>query len=246
MCGRYMVTSSFEAMAVLFEAELDLGANMIGDAPRPNVCPTEAIPVVVSDDVEGGGRRRIVAMRWGLVPPWYRTPTGGPLRINARAEGIATKPAFARAARERRCLIPADGFYEWQGEKAARTPFVIRRPDGGPFAFAGVWESWRGTPTAAIVTCAANPTLAPIHERMPVVLAPTDHALWLGEAGHGAARLMVPAPDDALLAEPAGAETRAHLGRPDRVAAVLWDSSAKPRTGVGGARRLARETLLEQ
>ena len=217
MCGRYMITSSVEAMARLFEAELDFGANMIGDAARPNVSPTEAIPVVVSD----GGRRRIVAMRWGLVPPWYKAPNGGPLLINARSESVATKPAFAKAVRERRCLIPADGFYEWQGEKGAKTPFVIRRADGGPFAFAGLWESWRGQPTAAIVTCEANATLAPIHERMPVVLAPADYALWLGEAGHGAARLMVPAPDEALVAMPADANTREHLGRPDRVAAVL-------------------------
>ena len=172
MCGRYMITSGAEAMARLFEADLDFGANMIGDAARPNVSPTEAIPVVVSD----GGRRRIVAMRWGLVPPWYKAPNGGPLLINARSESVATKPAFAKAVRERRCLIPADGFYEWQGEKGAKTPFVIRRPDGGPFAFAGLWESWRGQPTAAIVTCEANATLAPIHERMPVVLAPADYA----------------------------------------------------------------------
>ncbi len=217
MCGRYMITSGFEAMARLFEAELDLGANMIGDADRPNVSPTEAIPVVV----RAGGGRKIVAMRWGLVPPWYETATGGPLLINARAEGIASKPAFARAVRARRCLIPADGFYEWQGEKRAKTPFAIRRPDGGPFAFAGLWESWRGQPTAAIVTCAANATLAAIHERMPVVLAPADWPLWLGEAGDGAARLMVPAPDAALVATPADPATRERLLRPDRVAAVL-------------------------
>lgn len=212
-----MITSSFEAMARLFEAELDLGANMIGDAERPNVSPTEAIPVVVSRD----GGRRIVVMRWGLLPPWYKTPTGGPLLINARAESIADKPAFAKAVRERRCLIPADGFYEWQGEKGAKTPYAIRPPDGGMIAFAGVWESWRGMPTAAIVTCAANTALAPIHERMPVVIAPEDRALWLGEGGHGAARLMAPAPEEALVATPADAATREHLLRPDKVAAVL-------------------------
>ena len=217
MCGRYMITSSFEAMARLFEAELDIGGNVIGDAARPNVSPTEAIPVVVSD----GGRRRLVAMRWGLVPPWYKTPTGGPLLINARAESVAKKPAFARAVRERRCLIPADGFYEWRGEKGAKEPFVIRPPGGGIIAFAGLWESWRGQPTAAIVTCAANARLAPIHERMPVVLAPGDHALWLGEDGHGAARLMVPAPEEALVATSVDEGTRERLGRPDRVAAVL-------------------------
>ena len=218
MCGRYMITSSFEAMARLFEAEPDgLGGNLIGDAARMNVAPTEAIPVVVG----GEGGRRIVPMRWGLVPPWYKTANGGPLLINARAESVATKPAFARAVRERRCLIPANGFYEWQGEKGAKVPFSIRPPDGGLIAFAGVWESWRGTQTAAIVTCTANATLASIHERMPVVIAPEDFALWLGEAGHGAARLLVPAPEEALVAVPADEDTRARLGQPDRVAAVL-------------------------
>ncbi len=210
MCGRYMITSTFEAMAQLFEAGL---AELGPDAPRLNVSPTEPVPVVVSHD----GDRSVLAMRWGLLPPFYRTPNGGPLLINARAEGIAEKPAFREAVRERRCLVPADGFYEWQGEKGAKTPFVIRPRGGGLMAFAGVWQEWRGPdgwiPTCAIVTCPANALLAPVHERMPVVIAPQDFALWLGEAGHGAARLMAPAPEEALVVEPADAETRAILAR---------------------------------
>ena len=210
MCGRYMITSTFEAMGRLFEADL---AELGPDLPRLNVSPTEPVPVVVSHD----GDRTIVPMRWGLLPPFYRTANGGPLLINARAEGIAAKPAFREAIRERRCLVPADGFYEWQGEKGARTPFVIRPRAGGLMAFAGLWQDWRGPEgwisTCAIVTCPANAVLAPIHERMPVVVAREDFALWLGEAGHGAARLMAPAPDDALLAAPADAETRAMLAR---------------------------------
>lgn len=206
MCGRYMITSSFEAMARLFDAALsELGP----EATRPNVSPTEAIPVCVSAE----GERLLVPMRWGLLPPWYRAPNGGPLLINARAEGIATKPAFREAIRERRCLIPADGFYEWQGEKGRKTPYVIRPADGGLVAFAGLWQSWRGQPTCAIVTCAANATLAPIHERMPVVVAPGDFGLWLGEAGPGAARLMLPAPEEALIAVPADQATREALAR---------------------------------
>ncbi len=206
MCGRYMITSVFDAMARLFEADLaDLGP----DAPRLNVSPTEAVPVVVSHD----GDRTIVPMRWGLLPPWYKTPTAGPLLINARAEGIAEKPAFRDAVRARRCLIPANGFYEWQGEKGAKVPWVIRPAAGGLIAIAGLWQEWRGLATCVIVTCAANATLAPIHERMPVVLAPADFALWLGEAGKGASRLMVPAPEDVLVAAPADAERRAALTR---------------------------------
>ena len=125
MCGRYMITSSFEAMARLFGATL---AELGPDVARPNVSPTETIPVCVSHE----GDRALVPMRWGLLPPWYRAPNGGPLLINARAEDIATKPAFREAIRARRCLIPADGFYEWQGEKGAKVPWVVRPRDGGP------------------------------------------------------------------------------------------------------------------
>lgn len=199
-----MITSVFEAMARLFAADQ---AELGPDAPRLNVSPTEPVPVVVSH----GGDRTIVPMRWGLLPPWYGAPNGGPLLINARAEGIATKPAFREAVRERRCLIPADGFYEWQGEKRARVPWVIRPAAGGIMAFAGLWQAWRGVDTCAIVTCAANALLAPIHERMPVVIGPGDFALWLGEAGNGASRLMAPAPEDWLVAAPADAERRAIL-----------------------------------
>jgi putative SOS response-associated peptidase YedK len=210
MCGRYMITSTFEAMGHLFEADL---AELGPDVPRLNVSPTEPVPVVVSHD----GDRTVVPMRWGLLPPFYRGANGGPLLINARAEGIERKPAFREAVRERRCLVPADGFYEWQGEKGARVPFVIRPRAGGLMAFAGVWQDWRGPAgwisTCAIVTCPANGVLSPIHDRMPVVVAREDFALWLGEAGHGAARLMAPAPEEALVAEPADAETRAMLAQ---------------------------------
>jgi putative SOS response-associated peptidase YedK len=210
MCGRYMITSTFEAMADLFDAVPgDLGA----DAARPNVSPTEPVPVVVAN-ADG---RAIVAMRWGLLPPWYRTPNDRPLLINARAETVATKPAFREAARARRCLLPADGFYEWQGEKGRKLPWVVRAADGGMMALAGLWQAWRGgdapLDTCAIVTCPANAVLAPIHDRMPVVLARDDWPLWLGEAGPGAAALMAPAPDDALVASPADAETQGALAR---------------------------------
>lgn len=210
MCGRYMITSAFEAMARLFEAELtELGP----DAHRLNVSPTEPVPVVVSVE----GERSILPMRWGFIPQWYKTPTGGPLLINARSEKIADRPAFRDAVRTRRCLLPADGFYEWQGEKGARVPWVIRPPAGDMIAFAGVWREWRGPdgtiPSVAIVTCAANATLRPIHERMPVVIRPGDFGLWLGEEGKGAVRLLEPAPEDAFSATEADAETRAVLSR---------------------------------
>jgi putative SOS response-associated peptidase YedK len=211
MCGRYMITSPFEAMIDLFEAE---AADGLGPwAARPNVSPTETVPVVVGH--EDG--RSLVAMRWGFLPHWYKTPNDGPLLINARAETIAEKPAFRAAARERRCLIPADGFYEWKGEKGAKVPFVIRSRAGGMIAFAGVWQEWGPAearlPTCAIVTCAANATCAEVHDRMPVVVAREDWPLWLGEAGKGAVALMRPAPEDALVVNEADAATRAVLRR---------------------------------
>jgi putative SOS response-associated peptidase YedK len=206
-----MITAPIEAMVELFEAQA--GDGLVPDGARPNVSPTETVPAVVSH--EDG--RVLVPMRWGFLPHWYRTPNDGPLLINARAETIAEKPAFRAAARERRCLLPADGFYEWKGQKGAKVPFVIRPPAGGMIAFAGVWQEWGPAetrrPTCAIVTCAANATCAAVHHRMPVVVAPEDWALWLGEQGRGAAALMRPAPEDALVVKEADAETKAVLRR---------------------------------
>ncbi len=211
MCGRYMITSPLQAMADLFEAQLDPWLDV--DGPRLNVSPTERVPVVTSS----GAGRWLSPMRWGLLPPWYRSPNATPLLSNARAETLADKPAFREAARKRRCLIPADGFYEWSGPKGTMVARLIRPAAGGLIALAGVWQDW-GPPdaratTCAIVTCAANAVLAPIHDRMPVVIASYDFSLWLGEAGHGAARLMAPAPNDVLTEEPVDATTLALLAR---------------------------------
>jgi putative SOS response-associated peptidase YedK len=183
MCGRFAITLPHDAMAHLFEA---VPANDLPPVPNYNVCPTDPVHVVTGD-------RRLVSMRWGLIPSWYKKPYGGPLLINARAESIAEKPAFRQAVRERRCIVPATGFYEWTKEKDARLPWWITRRDGAPMAFAAVWQSWgRDDPmaTVAIVTTAANAEMAQLHDRMPVVLEPADWPLWLGEKGHGAAVLM--------------------------------------------------------
>jgi len=142
-------------------------------------------------------------MRWGFLPHWYKTPNGGPLLINARSETIATKPAFRAACRERRCLLPADGFYEWtKGADGARLPWYISRADGDPMVFAAVWQAWErdglALSTCAIVTTEAAPDMATLHHRQPVVLEPESFPLWLGEAGHGAASLMRAAQDGTL------------------------------------------------
>lgn len=142
-------------------------------------------------------------MRWGFIPRWYTSPADGPLLFNARSETLADKPAFREAARARRCLVPASGFYEWTKDGEARLPWYITRADGAPMVMAGVWQVWHGPEDARLVTCAVVTTaaigaMAGLHDRVPVILEPDDWPLWLGEAGHGAARLMRPLPDGAL------------------------------------------------
>ncbi len=196
MCGRFAVTLPQDAMAQLFAAR---PVNDLPTTPNYNVCPTNDVHVVTSD----GTDRQLGAMRWGFIPHWYKTPADGPLLINARAETIADKPAFRSAARDRRCLIPASGFYEWtKDEDGNRLPWFIHPAEGDALAFAGVYQSWdKGDApmtTCAIVTTGANEPMGKIHHRMPVILAEKDWPLWLGEAGHGAATLMTAAPDDTL------------------------------------------------
>jgi putative SOS response-associated peptidase YedK len=196
MCGRFAITLPDDAMAALFDA---VPANDLPHIPNYNVCPTNQIHTVTSDD----GHRRLRPMRWGFIPHWYKTPADGPLLINARAETIAEKPAFRAACRERRCLIPASGFYEWtKDEEGKRLPWYIHPAEGEILAFAGVWQVWDkgGEPlnTCAIVTTDANKAMSKIHHRMPVVLARNDWAKWLGEEGKGAATLMHAPPEDAL------------------------------------------------
>ena len=192
MCGRFAITLPPDAMAQLFEAR---PANDLPTVPNFNVCPTNRVHVVTGD-------RRLVGMRWGLIPHWYKSPSDGPLLINARAETVAEKPAFRKAIRERRCLIPAAGFYEWTKDaEGQRLPWYIRRADDAPMAFAGLWQSWGPDrmETCAIVTCGAEGAMTDLHHRVPVVLDADDWALWLGEAGHGAAALMRPAAEGTLI-----------------------------------------------
>lgn len=176
-------------MAQLFAAQ---PANTLPDVPDFNVCPTNTVHAVQA----GEGDRQLVPMRWGFLPQWYTAETAGPLLINARAETIAQKPAFAAACRKRRCLVPATGFYEWtKAGDGARLPWYIRRSDAAPLAFAAIWQSWGAADpvkTCAIVTTAANEALSAIHHRMPLILEPQDWGRWLGEDGPGAARLMQP------------------------------------------------------
>lgn len=194
MCGRLTLTHPNEALAALFDA---VAANDLPDPGNFNLCPTQSLPVVTSQD----GMRRLRPMRWGLLPGWYKTPGDGPLIINARSDTVAEKPAFREAIRQRRCLILASGFYEWSaGPEGARLPWYITRADGAPLALGGLWSPWGEMATCAVVTLAAGPNLAPIHDREPLILSQEDWPLWLGEAGHGAARLMRPTEPGVLRA----------------------------------------------
>lgn len=201
MCGRFALTTPQSAVIEHFGAPPVAG--LAEDGPRYNICPTQGILAVRRDDAGG---RALDRLRWGFIPHWAKALNDGPLLINARAETIHEKPAFREACRARRCLIPADGFYEWRaGADKSKEPFFIHAPQrNAPLAFAAVWQVWRDPATeaeittTAIVTCAANETLKPLHHRMPVLIGPDAYGLWLGEEGKGAARLMTPAPEEAL------------------------------------------------
>ncbi len=195
MCGRFAITLPTDAMAQLFAAS---PSNTSPNVPNYNVCPTNAVHVVRTDDTG----RRLMPMRWGFLPHWYKAENDGPLLINARAETLAEKPAFRAACRARRCLILATGFYEWtKTTDGQRLPWYISRTDAAPIAFAGVWQDWGKDdpfPTCAIVTTGANEGLKAIHHRMPLILEEADWSLWLGEAGKGATRLMTPGQEGLL------------------------------------------------
>jgi putative SOS response-associated peptidase YedK len=197
MCGRYSITTAPEAMRALFRYR-----DQPNFPPRYNVAPTQPVPIVRLME----GERRFSLVRWGLIPAWVKDPRGFTLVINARGESVNDKPAFRHAMRRRRCLFPADGFYEWRVEGRTRRPFYVRRKDGGPLAFAGVWETWMGPngeemETAAIVTTAANRTCAGVHDRMPVIVPPEAFDFWLDCANVDAmtaSALIAPAPEDPL------------------------------------------------
>ncbi len=198
MCGRMAVTLPPDAMAKLFAAVPD---NDLPRVPNYNVCPTNNVHIVAQGP---DGRRQLKGMRWGFIPRWYKKPAAGPLLINARAETLAEKPAFRNAARTRRGLVIATGFYEWTKDaEDGRDPWYISRADATPLALAAIWQDWHGTEgeiitSCAIVTTGANAPMQAIHHRMPVVIAEPDWPLWLGEAGKGAATLMQPPADELL------------------------------------------------
>ena len=179
MCGRFVQYSPLQTIQQI----LDVGTVSFEVIPNYNVAPTQKIITVIKHNNEN----KLEKLHWGLVPFWAKDISIGSRMINARAETVAEKPSFRNAFRKRRCLIPADGFYEWKGEKGNKQPYYVSIPSGEPFSFAGLWETWTDKETGeesvykscTIITTAASESIREIHHRMPAILDPEFHEKWL-------------------------------------------------------------------
>jgi putative SOS response-associated peptidase YedK len=212
MCGRFTLRTPLTVLAQQFL--FDLGTAGISPAeflPRYNVAPTQTTPVVRR--LPGGPRRELAFLHWGLVPSWSKDTKRAASAINARAETLAEKPMFRTAFARRRCLVLADGYFEWKAVGKKKQPYYFRMKDERPFAFAGLWETWRGTAGSAdsplesctVVTTAGNALSAEIHDRMPVILSPDDYDAWLDPATTDRNELLAmlrPFPADEMKLEP--------------------------------------------
>ncbi len=189
MCGRFSLAANLTTIAQRFGVPIPT-AESAAWTPHYNIAPTKTV-IVVGDD----GTRYLTEMRWGLVPSWATDPAIGNRMINARAETVATKPAFRSALRKHRCLVVADGFYEWQKQGRSKQPYHITLKSGEPFGFAGLWDTWTAPDGEAIRTCTiittdANDLLKPIHDRMPVILAREAEDIWLDPTIQDPVRLL--------------------------------------------------------
>jgi len=201
MCGRYAITLPPEAVRAFFGF-----TETPNFPPRFNIAPTQPIPVVFAEPRSGGLRRHFQLMRWGFLPGFARDPRTFPLLVNARAETLAIRPSFRAALKRRRCLIIADGFYEWRQGSAPKRAYLVRFVDCGLMGFAGLYETYCDPTggeidTALIITTAANALLSRLHDRMPAIVEPRDFAPWLDVDGVDAGRalrLLRPAPDSKL------------------------------------------------
>jgi putative SOS response-associated peptidase YedK len=207
MCGRFVQKTPLGVIQGLFETSGPV-PNL---APRFNAAPTDSLAVVRFNPQTR--IRTLGLLRWGLVPQWAKDPSSGPKAINARSETIATNGLFRDAFERRRCLVPADGFYEWQKCDGSTQPYAIVPAEGGLFAFAGLWERWKNPQDGSIlrsftiVTGKPNRRCAPIHDRMPAILLPSAWRLWLGEIEAGPAALLDllrPYPEELMQAYPIG------------------------------------------
>jgi putative SOS response-associated peptidase YedK len=199
MCGRFTLAQSPEAVARAFG--LDAVPNF---PPRYNIAPSQPVGVIVRG--QNASKPEFRLMGWGLIPFWAKDPSIGAKLINARSETVTEKPSFRAAFKYRRCLIPADGFYEWQKvQGGAKQPFYFSMAGNAVFAFAGLWESWNDIETCTILTTSANSLLQPIHDRMPVILSSEDYGRWLDsnvQGGQVLLDLLRSFPDEPMQAVP--------------------------------------------
>jgi len=204
MCGRFTLRTPLSVLIEQFELPAE-SQRLLFD-PRYNIAPTQEVLAIRQR--RESARRELVPMRWGLVPAWSKAPTSGRPLINARADTLANKPTFRTAYRRRRCLIPADGFYEWHKVGSRKQPYLIHQRDNRPFAFAGLWEHWEKGPiieSCTIITTDANAALRELHDRMPVVISPGDYERWLDPAIDDPAELqhlLAPCGEDVFCAQP--------------------------------------------
>ncbi len=203
MCGRFTQRADSKKIAKEFQV-----SEVPAVEARYNIAPTQDILAIY--EREGGRESKF--FKWGLVPGWAKDTSMGARLINARSETVAEKPAFRQAFKQRRCIIPADGFYEWQRKDGRKQPFFFHLRDERPFGFAGLWERWEGEGGAVINSCAiltteANEVLRPVHDRMPVILHPEDYKLWLGADAREldlVKEMLRPYPAEEMLAHPVG------------------------------------------
>lgn len=203
MCGRFTYLFTWSQLHALLRLSSWPGEEL---TPRYNVAPTQLIPAVRTDD--SGEQRHAVMLRWGLVPFWADDLAIGSRMINARSETAATSPAFRAALAKRRCIVPMSGFFEWQAREGAKVkqPYLITRADHQPLLVAGLWERWIKGPepveTVTLLTTDANALMRPIHNRMPVILDPTDVDVWLGKEAAKTGGLLHPCPPEWLRTTP--------------------------------------------
>jgi putative SOS response-associated peptidase YedK len=202
MCGRFTLKTSRAIIAELIGSSKSLPLF----EPRFNIAPSQ--PVLAVRIAPESGEREGTLLKWGLIPSWAKEPSIGNNLANARADTVAEKPAFRSAFKKRRCLVLADGFYEWQAGPGGKTPYYFQSKDGSPFAFAGLWERWQKgeepIESCSLITTEANGVVGPVHDRMPVILDSSSFARWLDpETGSNALKSMLsPLPDDWLTAHP--------------------------------------------
>jgi putative SOS response-associated peptidase YedK len=229
MCGRFAQKRKKAELATRFGCEAETTPEI---TENYNLSPTQDAAVVRFNPADG--KRHLNLLRWGLIPGWSKDPSVGIKLTNARAESLTEKPSFKEAAFKRRCIIPADAFYEWRRTEKVKQPYAFAAPDAAPLALAGIWEGWRAPDgqiirTFSVVTTAANEIMAPIHDRMPVIVGTKDLPLWLGETEGDWQALLRPCPANWLKCWPVS--RRLNSGResgPELLVPVDQDATSHP------------------